>query len=123
MPGEGFQEELARRRALELAARRILGVPVTAGPEEIRRAFRRVAPELHPDRRPDDPAATAEFSRLVAARRLLLEGIEPSVSLGDGEEEPGGAPPVGKYQRTPSGYYAWWRESFMENELQDEKEG
>ena len=122
MTGEAFQEELARRRALELAARRILGVPPTAGPEKIRLAFRRLAPALHPDRRPEDPEATGKFVRLVAAYRLLMDGTEPSVPLGESDKEEE-IVQAGKYQETAWGYYAWWRESFIQNELEDQKEG
>ncbi|MFW6163631.1 MAG: J domain-containing protein, partial [Planctomycetota bacterium] len=38
-----------------------LGVPEDASPEQIRRAFRRLAKRWHPDRNPDDPQAVERF--------------------------------------------------------------
>lgn len=46
---------------------KMLGVQPGAGLEEVRRAFRRRARELHPDFRPEDPQAEEKFKRLVDA--------------------------------------------------------
>lgn len=48
-----------------------LGVARTATPDDIRRAYRQLAKELHPDARPDDPAAEERFKRVTAAFRVL----------------------------------------------------
>lgn len=47
-------------------ARDLLGVSPTASPDDVRRAFRRRAFELHPDRNPS-PSATADFRQLREA--------------------------------------------------------
>ena len=40
-----------------------LGVPKSAGPDDIKAAFRKLAPQHHPDRNPDDPKARRSGSR------------------------------------------------------------
>jgi hypothetical protein len=60
--------------AARLAARAILEVEPEASPEDVRRAFRRIAGKLHPDRAPteaDRKRYAAEFARLSAAYHLL----------------------------------------------------
>jgi molecular chaperone DnaJ len=51
----------------------VLGVPTTASPAEITRAYRRLARCLHPDACPDDPAAADRFARVTAAYRILAD--------------------------------------------------
>jgi DnaJ-class molecular chaperone len=48
-----------------------LGVSRSAGADEIRRAFRKLAKQLHPDKNPGDPAAEERFKRISAAFDLL----------------------------------------------------
>lgn len=54
----------------------VLGLPITASREDVRRAFRQRARETHPDHRPDDPRAAQRFTRLHAAYREALERVE-----------------------------------------------
>ncbi len=51
----------------------ILGVGRDAGPDEIKRAFRRLARETHPDANPDDPAAEARFREIAEAYEVLSD--------------------------------------------------
>ncbi len=50
----------------------ILGVPTDAGPDEIKRAYRRLARELHPDVNPD-AAAQERFAEVSAAYEVLSD--------------------------------------------------
>lgn len=48
-----------------------LGVPRTAGTDEIKRAYRRLAKQYHPDRNPNDPGAEAKFKKVQEAYSVL----------------------------------------------------
>ncbi len=50
----------------------VLGVPQEASPDEVRRAYRRLAMRWHPDRNPS-AVAGSEFKRVHAAYELLLD--------------------------------------------------
>lgn len=50
-----------------------LGVPKSASAEEVRKAYRKLAKELHPDVRPNDKASTERFKRITAAFNLLTD--------------------------------------------------
>lgn len=52
---------------------RILGVGRDAGPEEIKKAFRRMARENHPDANPNDPKAEARFRDAAEAYEVLSD--------------------------------------------------
>jgi DnaJ-class molecular chaperone len=51
----------------------ILGVQKGADAAAIKRAYRRLAKELHPDQNPDDPAAAERFKRVTAAYDILSD--------------------------------------------------
>jgi curved DNA-binding protein len=52
---------------------RILGVDRNASKDEIKRAYRRLARELHPDVNPDDPSAEDRFKDINAAYEVLSD--------------------------------------------------
>lgn len=51
----------------------ILGVSRDASPDEIKRAFRRLARESHPDANPEDPTAEARFREIAEAYEVLSD--------------------------------------------------
>jgi curved DNA-binding protein len=51
----------------------VLGVPKTATQAEIKKAYRRLARELHPDRNPDDKAAEQKFKDANEAHAVLSD--------------------------------------------------
>jgi hypothetical protein len=52
-----------------------LGVHRTASPEQIRGAYRDLAPRFHPDRHPGDALAEDRFKRISAAYAVLVDPI------------------------------------------------
>jgi hypothetical protein len=67
-------------------ARRHLGLGETAAPGEIRRAYHRLASQLHPDHNPDDPEAEARMTELAHAHELLTAYAENVQRSGGAEE-------------------------------------
>src|SRR5437588_9911876 len=51
----------------------ILGVSRGASPEELKRSYRKLAVEHHPDRNPDTPAAAERFKELSEAYAVLSD--------------------------------------------------
>ncbi len=51
----------------------LLGVSRTATPEEIKKAYRRLARELHPDANPDHPGAEGRFKEVAVAYETLID--------------------------------------------------
>lgn len=51
----------------------VLGVKKDAGADEIRKAYRKLAKEFHPDLNPGKPAAEARFKEISAAHDLLSD--------------------------------------------------
>jgi molecular chaperone DnaJ len=54
-------------------ASELLGVPRTADETQIKKAFRKLARELHPDVNPDDAAAEAKFKEVAEAYEILSD--------------------------------------------------
>ena len=57
-----------------LDARTVLGVTADASQDEIRRAWRRLALQSHPDKHPGDAGAAARFREATDAYRALAHG-------------------------------------------------
>lgn len=51
----------------------LLGVKPNASPEEIKRAYRRLALKYHPDKNPGDPLAEAAFKEIAEAYDILSD--------------------------------------------------
>lgn len=65
----------------------ILRVAPEANLDEIKRSFRKLAFELHPDLHPDDPKASRKFQRLNEAYILLRKTMESGEAFKDGPEQ------------------------------------
>src|SRR3954468_15016677 len=51
----------------------VLGVSKTATPEEVKRAYRKLAVKFHPDKNPEDPQAEDKFKELGEAYDVLMD--------------------------------------------------
>eukprot|EP00965_Chrysotila_dentata_P162986 5382709-Pleurochrysis_carterae.AAC.2 len=51
----------------------VLGLSHKATNEEVRKAYRRMSVQVHPDKNPDDPRAQAAFELVKAAHERLDE--------------------------------------------------
>lgn len=54
---------------------KILGVSKTASIRDIKKAYRKLALQLHPDRNPDDPKAQDKFADLGAAYEVSTDRV------------------------------------------------
>mgnify|MGYP001106156450 FL=1 len=88
----------------------VLGIARGAQDDEIRRAYRRLAKELHPDVRPDDPAASERFKRVTAAYDILGDATKRR-RYDDGEIDAQGEP-VRTYARNGAGAGGGWANGF-----------
>ncbi|MGB3212310.1 MAG: DnaJ domain-containing protein [Desulforhopalus sp.] len=55
---------------------KILGVTTTTGEDEIRKNYRKLAMQYHPDRNPDDPAAEEKFKEVAEAYGVLTDPVK-----------------------------------------------
>lgn len=80
---------------------KILGVSKNANANQIKKAYRKLAKELHPDQNKDDPKAQEKFQDLAAAYEVLNdaekrkiydrhgeEGVIKNANMGGGGEDP-----------------------------------
>ena len=98
----------------------MLGVKPSAGAEEIRKAYRKLAKELHPDLNPGKPAAEDRFKAVSAAYDLLSDP-EKRARYDRGEIDETGAerPPRGAYRGFAEGAEGWKYHPSGEMDLHD----
>ena len=80
----------------------VLGVPRTSTEEEVRRAYRKLAKELHPDVNPANRAAAEERFKKVTAAYEIVGDAEKRKQYDRGEIDAGGEPRRG-FHRTYAG--------------------
>jgi molecular chaperone DnaJ len=75
----------------------VLGVPKNASADEIKKAYRKLAREYHPDRNPGDPEAEVKFKEVQAAYDVLSdkEKREKYDAFGSADGRVGGPGPGG----------------------------
>lgn len=64
----------------------ILDIDIKASTHEIKKAYRKLAKELHPDKNPDDPNASSKFQDLGAAYEVLSDDEKRKLYDRCGEE-------------------------------------
>ncbi len=69
----------------------LLGVPRTASSDELKKAYRKRARELHPDANPGDAAAEEQFKKVARAYEVLSDGDARTRYDRFGEQGVGGA--------------------------------
>ena len=75
----------------------LLGVAPGADADAVRKRYRELAKQLHPDRNPDDPLADQRMAELNRARDLLVDGVPRDLQRG----APASPPPKPEPQRRP----------------------
>lgn len=73
IPKEIRKAELEVKKALRKDYYKIMGVEKTATPDEIKKAYRRMAVKLHPDKNPGDPHAEEKFKDMQEAYETLSD--------------------------------------------------
>jgi DnaJ-class molecular chaperone len=85
----------------------VLGLKPGASPEEIRKAYRKLAKEFHPDLNPGKPAAEARFKAVTAANDILSDP-EKRARYDRGEiDESGAERPRYSYRPHAEGAQGW----------------
>src|SRR5580658_8736958 len=85
----------------------VLGVKSDASPDDIRKVYRKLAKELHPDLNPGKPEAEARFKTVTAAYDLLSDA-DKRARYDRGEIDEGGAErPQYSYRPHAEGAHGW----------------
>jgi curved DNA-binding protein CbpA len=88
-------------------ARRALGVSAKAGPNDVRRAFKRLALRHHPDRNSGDAGAEAQFKRICLAHEILTGKRAPALEGWADEPVHGGSAATGSARSASGQAFAW----------------
>ncbi|KND87956.1 DnaJ subfamily C member 7 [Tolypocladium ophioglossoides CBS 100239] len=73
IPKEVRRAELELKKSLRKDYYKIMGLEKDAGPDEIKKAYRKMAVKLHPDKNPGDPEAEAKFKDMQEAYETLSD--------------------------------------------------
>src|ERR1700749_2625217 len=85
----------------------LLGVKPDASPDDIRKAYRKLAKQLHPDLNPGKPEAEARFKTVTAAYDLLSDA-DKRARYDRGEiDESGAERPQYSYRPHAEGAHGW----------------
>ncbi|WXJ82769.1 Chaperone protein DnaJ [Moorella humiferrea] len=93
---------------LEKKARRVLGIGPAADAHEIKKAYRRLARQYHPDSNPGDKAAIEKFLLITEAYQYLLHHKLP------GHHSLLAAGVTLENEDADKRYARWWMEHFGE---------
>ncbi|WNZ26005.1 J domain-containing protein [Leptolyngbya sp. NK1-12] len=88
---------------------KILGVSITATPEEIKRAYRKLARKYHPDLNPNDKTAEARFKEINEAHEVLSDPEKRQKYDQFGQywqQAAAGVPPTGDFGQGDFGQYS-----------------
>ncbi|KAF8127861.1 DnaJ-domain-containing protein [Boletus edulis] len=64
-----------QEKPLETGYYELLGVPIDATTEDVKKAYRRLAIKHHPDKNPDDPHAEERFKQIAIAYQTLSDPV------------------------------------------------
>ena len=111
-----FMERISRDLQARRAACEILGVKEPADREALKKAYRAVAAQFHPDKNQDDPQAHRKFLLVKCAYELLAED-KPCPALLEQINDFSGVPDDNKYKLdNPWGHFLWWRDKYFGTE-------
>lgn len=80
----------------------VLGVPKSATPDQIKKAYRKLAQQYHPDRNPGDKAAEAQFKEVNEAHEVLSDAKRKQMY-----DQYGHAGAAGGFPHSPNGFPNW----------------
>jgi curved DNA-binding protein CbpA len=102
------------------SAYEVLGVKPDAGADEIRKVYRKLAKQFHPDLNPGKPAAEARFKSISAAYDLLSDPDKRArYDRGEIDETGAERPPRGYYRGHAEGAQGWRYQPEGEMDLSD----
>lgn len=81
----------------------VLGVSKDASEEEIKRAYRRLAKQYHPDLHPGDPEAARKMNEVNAAYEQIKNPGQTNSAYGYGNPSSSGGDPYGGYGSSGAG--------------------